>query len=954
MKTLRSASALLLISTALLSCLETPFANPPQQAPTLLTPDQDATVGLSNLTLTWTEVDGATGYSLILNDRSPIDLSETQYQVPSDFADVDVQWRVRPYNESGHGPAASGDFVILRGTDDTNDSQVCSDDRQSISWDPVDGAGRYKLQIAAVGTEWSEATGFATVQEEHIVSQTSWYPASIAAGSNLIWSVSAEIFYLNEGYFGEWSVPDTLEVHPLIDTPVLTPISDDCSPSEPSFSWATETGLRYQFEYVKGSDFTIPAMSADLGPDDVPFNHEIVVPGGESWTLSWRVRAYDPATGCHSLWSAADSMNVLGQQSMHLTESTDCDDREIDLSWNAVGAANYEVHVSATADFTPDGTTLVDTVAGTTYTLTQFQGMDLPRLTPLYVRVVATAGLCTISSAERAVTLWVPENLSWVTQPIDADEWSLISVAWTGAAGLEYDLEMDSDPAVGAETWGTDLDLDAATDTSWSWFLTEPGAFRMRVRGFDPVLNCRTDWLESDEFVLNDVCDPGEGRSGIYVSSAEDTLITGIDVDAAGNRYVTGTWSDLSVDLSPAETVWDFNFTTDEYKTFIAKYDINGNVLWWRTLISDETYNYDGGDLYYGGGSDMQVESMDLDYANGYVVVGGRFAGNVNFDADGGGVVTADVTIPGQGDTAGFVLLLNEDGDFQWVRTIGSDLNDANAQVSSVQLDDTASKVYAAGWLIDGNGNYVDFNLTGTGTVTRTTFEARDGFAMVMNRAASTPFTATAADVLFAELIGTDGTGMNDQAAAILPLAGGDFLVTGHGENTMSFPHTSLTVQETMNDKGVYLARITESGDTQWVAKIDGDDDDRASSMDINAAGDILLGGYFQSETMDVFHSSGADAGFDVTEGSANAGDYNGFVAKFNSAGTAQWTHSFGMDTNFDLVMDVVWDGSTPVVGGTYTATADFGPGFMNVAGFGATDSMLYGLFDRGTSAEMA
>ncbi len=121
--------------------------------------------------------------------------------------------------------------------------------------------------------------------------------------------------------------------------------------------------------------------------------------------------------------------------------------------------------------------------------------------------------------------------------------------------------------------------------------------------------------------------------------------IQGLDVDAVGNVYVTGVFSDTLFAGSqalPPRRRYDSN-------VFVAKYTVAGNLVWARVV---------GGHGYLGWGGLVKA-AFDVD-ANGNVYLHGSFRAGAQFVVAGTDTVTL-------GKDENVLVSLNSGGDTRWV-----------------------------------------------------------------------------------------------------------------------------------------------------------------------------------------------------------------------------------------------------------------------------------------------
>ena len=232
----------------------------------------------------------------------------------------------------------------------------------------------------------------------------------------------------------------------------------------------------------------------------------------------------------------------------------------------------------------------------------------------------------------------------------------------------------------------------------------------------------------------------------------EDDELSQIAVDDDGNIYITGDFTG-TVDFDPGEAV--YNLTSNgQNDIFILKLDANGNLIWaenfgnWykdygkNILITNTgnlliaggfsgTVDFDfgpdtafltssgGGNHFFlnltpngefnwvkqiGGEADAYISVLKTDSENN-IIAGGSFSFQVDFDPD------PDVEYILDGGVLDdlFVLKLNEDGIFQWVRAFN---NNALSLLHTIAVD-SINNVYFASYfnqpidIIPGDSVYI-------------------------------------------------------------------------------------------------------------------------------------------------------------------------------------------------------------------------------------------------------
>lgn len=119
--------------------------------------------------------------------------------------------------------------------------------------------------------------------------------------------------------------------------------------------------------------------------------------------------------------------------------------------------------------------------------------------------------------------------------------------------------------------------------------------------------------------------------------------------------------------------------------------------------------------------------------------------------------------------------------------------------------------------------------------------------------------------------VGTDGNG--------------NIYVAGRFAGTATFESTNIV---SSGGEDIFLAKYNRAGALQWVKKAGGTGDDRASAITVDANGNAYITGRFWGT---------------ATFGATNlvgTGQYDIFVAKYNTSGTLEWVKNAG-GTGYDI-----------------------------------------------------
>ncbi|MFM1876962.1 MAG: hypothetical protein RL266_2699 [Bacteroidota bacterium] len=282
---------------------------------------------------------------------------------------------------------------------------------------------------------------------------------------------------------------------------------------------------------------------------------------------------------------------------------------------------------------------------------------------------------------------------------------------------------------------------------------------------FDPGsggLSSHTSAGSLDAFVLK--LNPTWGVAWVSVLGGADVdMAWGIEFDADDKVYVAGIFSQtVDFDPGPGSTTYT---SAAGYDACINKLDSAGNFIWAKAIS---------------GPNHVEAYSIKLDDLQNIYVVGDFWA-TPDFDPGPG---TVNVNSNGFFDV--YVLKLDSDGDFVWVKTIGGSGNDYG---QSIELDASGDILIA--------GTYqgaVDFDPS-TGSAVMTAAGGFDVFVQKLDNSGN---------FLWANSVGGSGT---DQPYRTYLNTDGDLFVTGFFEETADFEPGSGTnnvVSNGMTDAFVF------------------------------------------------------------------------------------------------------------------------------------------------------
>lgn len=312
--------------------------------------------------------------------------------------------------------------------------------------------------------------------------------------------------------------------------------------------------------------------------------------------------------------------------------------------------------------------------------------------------------------------------------------------------------------------------------------------------------------------------------------------IEGFTVDELGNSYITGcfnkpiTFPDGTI-LTPQNPIW----TGANYDIFIAKFDTNGNILFVKQIGS--------------GPYTQRPTAIKVD-TQGNIYIGGIFVNPTDFDPSSSEFIISPQT---PNNIASFLLKLDPNGNFIWVKNIGST---GHMEFSSM-LVDSANIIYVSG-SFTGTADFnpsvnVDNLITALGS---------NFFLLKLD---------DNGDFQWVRVMEAVGRGKKIQESAMnRVLIAGEFAGTcdfSGGNNTSLF-----SSQSGSND--AFLAEYESNGDVNWVKTFGGVDGADVASLDYNASGAVHLAGNFEGTvqfgtTTDIFSTT-------------SYGSYDGYLMKFD------------------------------------------------------------------------
>lgn len=385
-------------------------------------------------------------------------------------------------------------------------------------------------------------------------------------------------------------------------------------------------------------------------------------------------------------------------------------------------------------------------------------------------------------------------------------------------------------------------------------------------------------------------------------------------IDEEGNVYSILTFYNTT-DLDPGANT--LNFTTNGYRDIaITKVNKSGDLVWAKR---------------FGGSSDDYGLSITLDTFGNIYTAGFIYSASVEFETG-----NPNSVITNSGNSEAFVLKLNKDGNFKWVRSFSGN---SHEEVRTVKTDKKGNVITSGVFYstadfdpgmnsfpltsygdydifiskLDSSGSFVwakqlggtnyeypvdmaldpEGNILTTGYFYRTTdFDpGANSFNLTSNATYYNSFVSKLdqnGDFLWAKMITSD---YYNYSRSIDADAKGNVIysITGFGNNGyIDLDPGAGEFKLSTQSEDVILSKLSSSGDFIWAKSFGGMDNESAASVTVDQFGNIYSTGYFYSSPID-FDPDTTKSARHIRKGGTNA-----FIHKLDSAGNFVWGRQIG------------------------------------------------------------
>jgi hypothetical protein len=373
--------------------------------------------------------------------------------------------------------------------------------------------------------------------------------------------------------------------------------------------------------------------------------------------------------------------------------------------------------------------------------------------------------------------------------------------------------------------------------------------------------------------------------------SGEDDMGNSIAVDASGNSYVTGSFSDYEIYFDPITLT---NANADGYfdDIFVVKYDPTGKVVWAKGA----------------GGTQSDIGSSISVDADGNLYVTGYFASPaITF----GNTTLINTNTIGYPDI--FIVKYDNSGTVIWAKSAGG-ANDDYGESTSV---DATGNLYLTGGFRSATITFGNATLTNTDS----SGFSSDVFVVKYDSSGNVLWTKS-------------GAGINDYYALYgrrieVDLNGNLYLTGTYSNALITFDSTTLT-NTASGSADIFIVKYDPSGNVLWAKSAGGNYSDYGISISVDQNGNSYITG----------PCGGSVIHFDSISLENTAGLY---IVKYDSSGNAIWANSASQGYGASYAITANADGSSFITGYFSSDSITFGSTILYLSphdyyGFGIGD----------------
>jgi len=373
--------------------------------------------------------------------------------------------------------------------------------------------------------------------------------------------------------------------------------------------------------------------------------------------------------------------------------------------------------------------------------------------------------------------------------------------------------------------WSWATNIDGAITVGYLPYSTEDGSIFTDTVGNSYIVNQINSHVNIKKYdATGTLVWERTGSSGTGAEKPTD-----IRVDASGNYYITGSYTD-SVTFGAVTLA-----NSGQSDIFIVKYDADGNVLWAQKYGG--SYNDQGNSIVVDSNGNCYVGGYTLNFSSGSLNIGQLFyakynslgvvqwtkinGGTNSYSTNEKGVNAISVDSFGNTYLTGFYRAYNTSG------------------VGYIRKCDPSGNTVWEKTLEGYNGNDIVTDASGNSYVTGTSYSPTSSYDIF-----TTKYNAAGVVVWSQKGIGLD----NDYGDGIALDANGNCFVTGRFQHNTDF--STLNVSNTSSGiSDIFVAKYDNTGNIAWLQQAGESGEDAGSKIGVDADGNCYINGYYTTST---------------------------------------------------------------------------------------------------------
>ena len=277
------------------------------------------------------------------------------------------------------------------------------------------------------------------------------------------------------------------------------------------------------------------------------------------------------------------------------------------------------------------------------------------------------------------------------------------------------------------------------------------------------------------------------------IGGSGNELIKSVEEASNGEIIVGGSFSSYTIQLD------DYTLTNHSWveEGLVIKYNSNGELEWAKAI---------------GGSTNHRDEINSVAPTNdGGIIAGGSF--------DSKEIQLGDYTLTNNGGQDGMIIKYSSEGEVEWAKSIGESSTDYISSVAS-----TKDGGYIAGGTFNASEIQIgDYTLTSNGYI--------DGMVIKYNHSG---------EVEWAKGI---GSGKQDYINSVAETNDGDIIATGGFQSTFTIGDYRLT-NSANGYRDIMIIKFTKDGEVKWATSMGKQYDDYIQSVTPTNDGGFIAGGY--------------------------------------------------------------------------------------------------------------